>query len=246
MKKLGWFVCGLAIVLLTCGPVLAQNGQAKAKPPKAKRADKAKKAKPSALRGEYGIMASVLKFDDAQKAKLTEALEANKTAEREWAASADGQKMQELSKAYAEARKGDDKEKVKSLSAQLKTLKESRAKLAADGKERVMAVLNDEQKTAWAAFGLQRTAMRRYKRLNLTEDQLKQVTELCAESVKSRPAGADRKDLAAADKKLMNDIAEKVLTDAQRKELKKPVEKPRKDKKGEKPAKGVEKPAGGN
>jgi len=245
MKKLTLFACGLAVVLLTCGPILAQNEQAKPKPEKAKKVKKARKAKASALRGEYGIMASVLKFDDAQKAKLIEVVKANKTAEQEWAASADGQKMQELSKAYAEARKGDDKEKAKSLSTQLKALKESRAKLATAGKERVMAVLSDEQKTAWAAFGLQRTAMRRYKRLNLTEDQLKQVTELCAEAVKNRPAGTDRKALAAANKKLMGDIAEKVLTDAQREELKKPVEKQPRDKKGEKPAKGGEKPEGG-
>ncbi len=243
MKKLTLFACSLAVVLLTCGPVLAQDGQAKAKPKKANRAKKTRKAKPSALRGEYGIMAGVLKFDDAQKAKLIEAIKINKTAERQWNESADGQKMQELSKAYAEARKGDDKEKTKSLAGQLKALKESRAKLQKDGKARVMAVLSDEQKTDWAAFSLQRRAMRRYKKLKLTEDQLKQVKTLCAEAVTNRPAGTERKALVAADKKLMSDIAEKVLTDTQRQELKKPVEKLKKDKKGKKPAEGGDKPS---
>lgn len=246
MNKLTRFVCGLAVVLLACGPAMAQDGEAKAKPEKPKGAEKARKAKPSGLRGEYGIMAGVLEFDDAQKAKLLEAVEANKAAERQWMESGDGKKMQELSKAYAEARKGEDKEKAKPLAEQLRALKESRAKLQEAGKARIMAVLSDQQKTIWAAFNLQRRAMMRYKRLKLTEDQLKQVKEICAEAVKNRKAGDDRKALNAADKKLMSDIEQKVLTNAQREELKKPPEKPKKDKKGEMPAKGDEKPEGGN
>lgn len=238
MKKLTWFVCGLAVVLLACGPAMAQNGEAKAKPEKAKRAEKARKAKPSGLRGEYGIMAGVLKFDDAQKAKLLEVVEANKAAERQWMESDDGKKMQELSKAYAEARKGEDKEKAKPLAEQLKALKESRAKLQKAGKARIMAVLTDEQKTIWGAFNLQRRAMMRYKRLKLTEDQLKQIKDICVEGVKNRPPGANRKALAAADKKLMSNIEQKVLTEAQREQLKKPAEKPKKDKKGGKTRQG--------
>ena len=50
MKKLTWITCGLAVVLLACGPVMAQDGQAK--PEKAKKAKKARKAKPSGLRGD--------------------------------------------------------------------------------------------------------------------------------------------------------------------------------------------------
>jgi len=246
MKKITWFACGLAVVLLAWGPAPAQDGQANAKPEKAKRAEKARKAKPSALRGEYGIMAGVLKFDDAQKARLIEVLEANKAAERQWAESVEGKKMQELSKAYAEARKGDDKEKAKALAKQLKALKESRAKLAEAGKARILAVLTDEQKTLWAAFNLNRRAMMRYKKLKLTEDQLKQIKELCDKAVKNAPAGGDRKALAAANRKLMSDIEQKVLTDAQRQERKKPAEKPKKDRKGGKPAKPDEKPKGGN
>jgi len=211
---------------------MAQDGQAK--PEKAKKAKKARKAKPSGLRGEYGIMAGVLKFDDAQKARLLEAIEANKAAERQWMEGDDGKKMRELSKAYAEARKGGDKQKAKPIAEQLKALKASRAKLQAAGKARIMAVLTDEQKATWATFNLQRRAMMRYKRLKLTEDQLKQVKELCTKAVKSRPAGADRKALAQADKKLMNDISQKVLTDAQREQLKKPAKKKAKDRKGKK------------
>lgn len=240
MKKLTWFVCGLAVVLLTWGPAMAQDGEAKAKP------EKARKAKPSGLRGEYGIMAGVLKFDDAQKAKLVEVLEVNKTAEQQWTEGDDGKKMQELSKAYAEARKGDDKEKTKSLAGQIKALKKSRTELQKAGKARIMAVLTDEQKATWAAFCLQRRAMMRYKKLELTEDQLKQIKDICAEAVKSRPAGDDDKALAAAHKKLMSDIEQKVLTDAQREQLKKPADKPKKAEKGEKPAKPAEKPEGGN
>ncbi len=232
MKKLAWFVCSLTIVMMTCGPAAARADKAE----KAEKA-KARKAKSSGLRGEYGIMAGVLKFDKAQKAKLIEALEINKTAKRQWAESDEGKKMQELSQAHAKARKDGDKEKTKSLAAELKKLKKSQAKVVAEGKTRIMAVLTDEQKKSWAAFGLERRAMRLYKKLDLTDAQRKQIKDLCAEAIKNRPADADKKAIAKADKQLMSDIAEKVLTDAQREQLSKPAEKPKQKKKDQDPAK---------
>ena len=235
MKKLTWFVGSLAAVLLACGPAMAQDdGAAKANPEKPAKA-KPDKAKASGLKGEYAIMASVVGMDDAQKAKLAEALEANKAAEGQWK-DGDGKKAEELSKAAAEAKKAGDKEKAKKIAEDLKAVKESHAKIEEAGKARILAVLTDEQKTRYAAFNLERQVLQRFgKKIELTEDQQKQMKDLCAQAVKDRPAGEDPKAAAAADKKLLGEIEQKVLTDAQREALKKPAEK--KPKEGEKPAK---------
>jgi len=239
MKNLSWFVGTLAAVLLACGPAMAQDdGAAKAKPEKPAKA-KPDKAKTSGMKGEYGIMASVLGMDDAQKAKLAEAVEANKAAEQQWK-EGDGKKTEELAKASAEAKKAGDKDKTKKIAEESKALKESRAKLEEAGKARIMAVLTDEQKTRYAAFNLERRILQRFgKKIELTDDQKKQMKDLCAEAVKSRPAGEDAKAANAADKKLLGEVEQKVLTDAQREALKKPAEKDKKEeraKDGKKPA----------
>ncbi len=232
MKKLTWFVGTLAAALLVCAPAMAQDdGAAKAKPEKPKRAAKAEKpdkAKTSGLKGEYSIMASVVGMDDAQKAKLAEALEANKAAEQQWK-DGDGKKILELSKAAAEARKAGDKDKARKIAEDSKALKGSHAKLEEANKARILAVLSDEQKTRYAAFKLERQILQRFgKKIDLTEDQQKQMKDLCTEAVKARPAGEDAKAANAADKKLLDEVEQKVLTDAQREALKKPVEKVKK------------------
>jgi len=247
MKKLKWFVGALAAVLLAFAPAMAQdNGAAKAKPDKPKKeakAEKPDKANTSGLKGEYAIMASVVGMDDAQKAKLVEALEANSAALRQWKQGESGKKMEELAKAAAEAKKAGDKEKAKKIQEDMKALKESHAKLEEANKARILAVLSDQQKTRYAAFNLERQVLRRFgKRIELTEEQQKQIKDLCAEAVKARPAGEDPKAATGADKKLMSEIEQKVLTDAQCEALKKPVEKPAKGDKVEK-ATGGEKPS---
>ena len=207
MKNLTWFAGALAAVLLACAPAMAQdNAEPKPKPDK---------AKTSGLKGEYAIMASVLGMDDAQKAKFAEAVEANRADERRWK-EGDGKKAEELSKAAAEARKAGDKEKVKKIEEDMQAVKESRRKLEEGGKARIMAVLTDEQKTRYAAFNLERQVLRRlsFRNIELTDDQKKQIKDLCTEAVKSRPAGEDAKAAALADKKLLSEIEQKVLTDA--------------------------------
>ena len=240
MKKLAWFAGAWAVVLLACPSVFAQDGEgAAAKPKKARKAEKPakeKKAKEkSALRGEYAIMASVLGFDDAQKAKLVEAVEASKAALQQWREGPDGKKFLEVGKAYEAARKADDKDKAKQLRDELKTIRESHAKVEQACKQRIMDVLTDEQKSRWAAFNIERQVLRRLSKAELTDDQKKQVKDLCAEAAKSIESAKDNKAKSAAERKLMTDVQEKVLTDAQREALKKkPAEKAEKKEKPEK------------
>ena len=112
---------------------------------------------------------------------------------------------------------------------EMKPLRKERGELAAAQKAQILAVLTDQQKAEWAGFSLYRSTVGRYKRLQLTEDQGKQVREICQAAAKDLPDRSDKKAYSAARRKLSESIEEKVLTDAQREELKKkaPPKKPR-------------------
>ena len=230
-----WLVAVLAGSVLAMSPLLpAAEGQGDAKPKKEKkaRAPKGEKKPASVLRGEYSIMASELKLDDAQKAKLEEAVKANMEAQKAWEA-ANGAKVKQLSEDMKKAREGSDKDKIKTLGEQMKALQAERAKLQADAKEKVMAVLTDQQKSQWAGFTLYRSVIGRFKRLNLTAEQDKKVRELCdAEAAKPAAAPEKGKRAPSAAQVVGKEVEEKVLTDAQKEELKKkPEPKPKPEKK---------------
>jgi len=199
----------------SANPVGEKKARAKRKKSKTERPGKKK------LRGEYSIMASVLKMDEAQTAKLAETVRKYQEAMKAWGSSPNGQKYKELSAAAKQARKDKDKEKMKSISEEMKSLRKEREELATAQKAEVLAILTDQQKAEWAGFSLYRSTVGRYKRLQLTEDQNKQIREICQATAKTLPDRSDRKAYYAARKELSQNIEEKVLTDAQREELKK-------------------------
>lgn len=224
MMNWKWWVGLAAVSAIVLSPAMVAYAQdAGADKPKAK-ADKPKAdkgAKKDALKGEYGIMASVLQLTDEQKAKLKDALEAEKKAVEEWNTSADGRKLADLEKAAKEARTAGNKEESKKLAEQIKPLAAARRKLQAEKQAAVLAILTAEQKIQWESFKLNRQLMGRYKKLNLTQDQEKQVKELCDAAAKEVAGATDRKAQSAVTKRLQADVEAKVLTDAQREELKK-------------------------
>lgn len=218
VKRNAWVVCAIAAVLLFAMPAFArqQGGAEREKP----------KPKPPALRGEYAMMAEVLKLDDEAKKKVEDQLAANDKALQEWE-QGDGAKLKDLEKALAEAKQAKDEEKVKNLTAEAKPLQEAREKLRAENKEKVLALLTDEQRAVWAGFILRRSLMVKYSKLQLTDEQVAQIQKLCEEAAKTIPPANDeakRKERVEALNKLNAEITEKVLTDAQREELKKAAE----------------------
>jgi Spy/CpxP family protein refolding chaperone len=236
MKTLAWLGCAVAAILLASPVAFGEDKQPETKPAKAPKAakaedaDKATKEK-SPLKGEYAIMASVLKMDDAQKAKLVEACEAGRLAVQQWEQSEDGKKLEKLTAELAEARKGDDKAKTGQLQKEVAELRKKAPKPSPETKQKVAALLTDEQKLTWAAFTSERLVLRKLTKIELTDDQTKQLKGICLEAVKAVPAG-DEKARAEANKKIFRDVEEKVLTDAQREAVKKPAHE-----KAEKPAK---------
>jgi len=237
MRRCKWWAAAVIAAALACSPALAQpvapaGEDAAPKKAKKRKARKPRKGKPpkKGLRGEYAIMVKICTMDEIQQAKLKESLEKQKVALKEWNDGPNGQKLQQLRKAYAEARKAKDADEIKKLRGQIKPLQQELSKLQAANREAIMAILTPEQKLKWGGFTLYRDMMRRYKRLKLTEEQTQQVRDLCNAGAKELGQKMDdRKARGQASRKIRQEIEQKVLNDLQREELKKKPEKaPRK------------------
>lgn len=218
MNRSTWLSTALLSLVVACGPALTASAAAAEGDGK-----NAKAAKPAALKGEYAIMAKTLDMDAAQSAKLLEAVEARDKALKGWDNSDSGKKYKECDAALKTARADKDKEKIKSLGDQIKPLAKERSDLQEAQKANIMALLSPEQKAKWAGFTLYRTTVGKFKRVNPTDEQDKQIRQLCEAAAKGMPDPSDKKGHNEAMKKLTDEVEQKVLTAAQREELKKPA-----------------------
>lgn len=240
MKRSRWAALLFGAVVL-CGAALTASALAPAEgePTKPKRVKKqkpprdkaAREKKAKGLKGEYAIMVKILEMDEAQQEKLKQAVADRQTALAAWEKGPNGAKYQDLRKASNEARKAGKKDELKQLREQMKSLQQERTQLMAEQSAKILALLTPEQKLKWSGFTLYRDCMRRYKRLNLKDEQTKLVRGMCDAAAKELGDKTDRKARGTAMRKLQKDIEEKVLDDAQREELKKkPVKEPREKK----------------
>jgi Spy/CpxP family protein refolding chaperone len=217
MSKPTWRYLALFSLIAACWPLLTASAGAAEAGGKSSPA-----AKPAALKGDYAIMAKVLEMDTIQTAKLTEAVEARDKALKAWDDSDSGKKFKEFSEALKKAKADKDKEKAKSLDDQMKPLTKERSDLQEAQRANIMAVLTPEQKAKWAGHSLYTVVMRKYKRTNPADEQEKQIRQLCEAAAKGMPDVTDKKGHGEAMRKLSDEIEQKVLTAAQREELKKP------------------------
>lgn len=97
---------------------------------------------------------------------------------------ANAEKLQAAEAAAKEARSGGDADARKKASAELRALKTAREESAAEAGAAVLAVLTAEQKAAWNAYQLFKTTVARYRRAELTEEQLAKVKAGCAAAAK--------------------------------------------------------------
>jgi hypothetical protein len=221
-KACDWLWILFAVVLLAAPAVLAQDGFGEDEAPKARKKARARKARrkraPRAKPDVYAKMAEVLTLEGDAKAKFDAQVAENKKAVEEWQ-QVNGEKLKELQAAMRTARKEKDKDKAKTLGAELRKLQLDRKKLETELMGKVLALLTDEQKATWAGCELREQVLRRYRRCKLSEDQVGQVQKLCEAVAKELGEGQDRKAKAEAMKKLNVEITEKVLTEEQRQKL---------------------------
>lgn len=228
------------MLALTAGPVLAQAAPADEDKPKAKkpRKDRPKKDK-SGLRGEYSIMASVLKLTDDQKAKLEALLKEMKEAVRTEAEAAK-EKLAELKKAMEAAKKADDKAAGQAARKKMAELRKGSLAVRAGYQKKILELMTAEQRAKWGGFVLYRRVCRTFAKAKLTDDQKKAVRPLCDAAAKElgdlalSTAREDKKKIAAALKKLGGKITGDILTTEQVEGMKKKPKPAPKDKKDRK------------
>jgi Spy/CpxP family protein refolding chaperone len=207
----------LATLLVAAAPLLAAQGKA----------DKPKeKAPPTALRGEYAMMASECKLSDEQKTRLEAAVKAKSDATAAWD-KANATKLEDLRKQQADAREKKDADALKRIAGEMKPLTDARAKIESDQQAAILGVLTSDQRTAWEGFKLYRQAMARFKRVEPTDEQTAKIRSLCDQGGKDQAAvqgdaAAVRKGQAEIQKKLAAAIEADVLTAGQREKLKAP------------------------
>ncbi len=220
MKQCGWLLSVPAVLFLACPEVQARNPAASGKDTKS--AKKMSKKKKQCL-GRYDVMVKVLELEGEQKEKFLAQAKTNIHAVKEWH-KANHAGMKKLRAAAKEAKKAGDEEKYKELYAKYKTLKNVKAKMYKANRAKTLALLNDDQKAAWAKYMFRSRAMRRYKGIDLSEEQKEKIEKLCEAAAKAMPKVKDKKSKKARAevyKRLHADIAEDMLTASQREKLKK-------------------------
>jgi Spy/CpxP family protein refolding chaperone len=106
-----------------------------------------------------------------------------------------GEKLKAAQDAAKAARSGTDDAAKKKAGADLRALDTDREAALAKAEADIQAVLTPEQKGDWDAAKLYQTTLGRYKKVNLTEDQLAKIKAVC------KAAAAELAGLKDDDKK---------------------------------------------
>jgi len=163
------------------------------------------------------------KLTDKQQADVKAKIKARDDALAAWD-KANAEKMQAAEAAAKEARANKDADARKKTSGELRALRKAREESAATATAAVLTVLTGEQKVSWAAYQLFQSTAGRYRRAELTEEQLARVKRACAFAAREiaeidESDSKARKAVGEVNKKLRWAIDALVLTDAQRQAL---------------------------
>ena len=242
MKRIAWLLV-LAVALTAMNaPIQAKakkegaaGAKAKRDKPKREKKPRGNKGDKGGLRGEHAMMAKVLNLTDTQKAQLAEKLKACAEETKKWR-EANADKLAEIKKQQAEAKKNKDKDAMKKIAAQSKELRAEEAKNRGAATAAAMSILTPEQKAQWAGFALYRQVVGKFKKVELTDEQDKKVRDMCNATAKDLPED-DKKARGKAYKELTTSIIESILTAEQKTKMTaKGGGKPKKER-GDKPKK---------
>jgi len=180
----------------------------------------------------FDQLARECKLTAKQQADAKEKLKAHEAALAAWD-KANAQKVEAAEAAAKDARAGSDADAKKKTSAELRALRTAREESAAQATAAVLTVLTPEQKAAWDGYQLYRSIAARYRRAELTEEQLAKVKAGCAVAAKQLAEIGDDPKAKRAERaitsKLRWAIDVFVLTPEQREALgRKPTRKGRK------------------
>ena len=210
MRGLKWFALGVGLAVLVAATVQAGErgaGRGRGKEPE---------------QSQFDLMVGECRLTDEQQATLKAKIKAKEDALAAWD-TANAEKVEAAEAASKAARSGTDTNAKKQAGATMKALQVERAAATADADAAILAVLTPEQKGAWEAFQLYQTVMRRYRTVELTEEQAAKVKAACAIACKELGAvegGSDdkaaRKAKSETEGKLRWAIEAVILTPEQR------------------------------
>ena len=123
------------------------------------------------------------KLTDKQQADVKEKIKARDAALAAWDKT-NAEKLQAAETAAKDARGKQDAEARKTTGAQLRELKTARQESAAQTTTAILAVLTPKQKAAWDTYQLYKSTIARYRKAELTEEQLAKVRIACAAAAK--------------------------------------------------------------
>jgi len=216
MKNMRWFALLLVVTVPAAGAFGAREGRRRrGRQPEESLFDQLVRECKLTEKQQAGVKAKIKARDDALAA---------------WD-KANAEKVQAAEAAGKDARAKDDADAKKEASGALRALRTARAESAAEATAAVMNALTDEQKAAWGAYQLYKTTAGRYRRAELTEEQLAKIKAACAYASKELAESGDdnKKATRAITAKLRWAIDVLVLTPEQRETLgKKPGPKGKK------------------
>lgn len=212
MKRLAATSAVLAVLGLVGAPARARAGQDRPEKPKTKRKKKPAATKP-ALRGAHAIMAKVCELSEEQAGRIAELMAARQKALKAWE-EAHAEKNKAARDALKAARDAKDKDAAAKARDELSALRKARDEIVSKSQAEIMAVLTDEQKARWDRYHAVQAVKRRFRTVEFSDEQVKQIEALCAKA--EMPDASDRKARSAALDRLYAQVSKDVLTDSQR------------------------------
>jgi len=163
------------------------------------------------------------KLTDKQQTAVKEKIKARDAVVAAWD-KANAEKVQLAEAAAKDARGKQDAEAKKTTGAKLRELKTARREAGAQTTAAVMALLTPKQKSAWDTYQLYKSTIARYRKAELTEEQLAKVRIACAAAAKEigeidENQSKPKRISNAVNKKLRWAIDVLVLTPLQREAL---------------------------
>jgi len=160
---------------------------------------------------------------DKQQTAIKEKIKARDAALVAWD-KANAEKVQAAESAAKDARSKQDAEARKTTGAKLRELRTARREAGAQTTAAVVALLTPKQKSSWDTYQLYKSTVARYRKAELTEEQLAKVKIACAAAAKEI---GEIDDSEAKPKRILNAINKKlrwaidvlVLTPLQRETL---------------------------
>ncbi len=154
MKRFGWVLSGVAVLMLVVVAPAAKKdkGAEKGKPDKVAKGEKPDKPKKGGSSASFGAMAKILELTEDQQAAMKKAFAESKKAMAAWMKGEEGQKLKELMTQLKEAKKANQTEDIKPLMAQIKELSKARQEIMAGAKTAALDILTPEQKAKWDEY----------------------------------------------------------------------------------------------